>query len=118
MKYAEIWPHVVDGFKVTCERFGEGTFVDYQFNGLRINHKGGSSSGYTATEADMAVEWSIVPDEPIAATPAPPPKPFDDVLVLDGGKWGKPTPAPAPAPPNVGKWGKPLPSPGKWGKGS
>lgn len=140
MKYAEIWPLVVEGYRVTCERFGEGTYVDYQFNGLRINHAGGSSSGFTARDEDLTCEWSLVPDEPIvlelpnvtskeqaeriakSRQPWGKPPPVDDVLVLEGGKWGKPTPAPDPAPPNVGNapkrdaWGKPLPSPGKWGK--
>lgn len=111
MRYEDIWPHVVDGYRVTCDRFGPGTFVDYQFAGLRINHAGGSSSGFTPRDEDIAAEWSLVPDEP-KPTPAAPPKPVDDVLVLDGGKWGKP----APAPPNVGKWGKPVPKKDAWGK--
>ena len=103
MKYADIWPHVVDGFKVTCPRFGPGTFVDYQFNGLRINHAGGSSSGYTATAEDMAVEWSLVPDE----------------IQLPGVTTKEQAARLAkadPAPPNVGKWGKPVPRRDAWGR--
>ncbi len=80
MKYADIWPLVVDGFRVTCERFGPGTFVDYQFNGLRINHAGGSSSGFTPREEDMACEWSLVPDDPPHVAPK-----------AEASKWGKPT---------------------------
>lgn len=93
MKYAEIWPLVVEGYKVTCDRFGEGTYVDYQFNGLRINHAGGSSSGFTARDEDIAAEWSLVPDEAPAA------------------------PKPVPAP-NVGKWGKVavVPKRDGWGR--
>lgn len=120
MKYEDIWSHVVDGFKVRCERLQAGAYVDYQFNGLRINFPSGSSSGYTPREEDMAVEWSLVPDEielpgvtskEQAARLA---KHDNDVLVLDGGKWGKPKANPAPA--NVGKWGKPAPVKDAWGR--
>lgn len=122
MKFEDIWQVVVDGGKVTCDRIGPGVYVDYAFNGLRINHPHGASSGFRGTEEDRAAEWREVTDEielPGVTTreqAARLAKHDNDVLVLDGGKWGKPKPAPAPA--NVGKWGKPLPSPGKWGKGS
>lgn len=117
MKYAEIWSHVVEGFRVTCPRFGPGTFVDYQFNGLRINHAGGSSSGFSPTDEDKVVEWSLVADEielPNVTTKE------QAARQAKADVWGKPKgDAPAPivgstAPRDA--WGRPLQPPGKWGK--
>lgn len=63
MTFDEIWPVVVDGGRVTCDRLGAGVFIDYQFNGLRINHPHGASSGFTGTDEDRAAEWREITDE-------------------------------------------------------
>lgn len=59
MTYEEAFEAAVLGERVCHTRLGEGTFIDYNFSGLRINHPAGAQSGYRATPEDQAVEWSI-----------------------------------------------------------
>lgn len=61
MTYDEAFDAAVLGDRVRADNMGEGVYVDYNFNGLRINFPGGSSSGWTARDIDEAANWSIVP---------------------------------------------------------
>lgn len=61
LTYDEAYEAAVCGYRVRCDRLQEGAYVDYQFNGLRINFAGGSSSGFTARDEDIGSPWSIVP---------------------------------------------------------
>lgn len=66
----------VCGYRVRATNMQPGAYVDYQFNGWRVNFPGGSSSGWTPRDIDKAAEWVEVPIE------APKPEP-----VVKGG-WG------------------------------
>lgn len=116
MNYREAFSEAVQGERVTCDRLGEGVYIDYQFNGLRINHPHGGSSGFTPRDADIAAEWRVVLLEP-PTRPAPAP------AGNAWGSWGKPTPAAPhvgtvppvddviiigeePSKPEASKWGK------------
>lgn len=134
------------GYSVRAVDMQDGSFIDYQFSGFRINFPGGSSSGWRARDHDKDVDWHVIDDEHVdaykravmemngvvskdqaeakakwgkalpPATPAAPP--VADVLVMgDGGKWGSATP-PSPPPANVGsKWGNAaVPKKDSWGR--
>lgn len=85
------------GYKVRAVDMGEGTFVDYNFNGWRINHASGASSGWSARTIDYAADWHVLPDEHYDA--------YKRVIMERDGiverdkaeanaKWGRPTVAP------------------------
>lgn len=74
MNYREAYAAAILGERVTCDRLGPGTFVDYRFAGLRINLKGGSHSGYTATAEDRAAEWRLFEPDNVGK-PWPKPEP-------------------------------------------
>lgn len=59
----------VCGYRVRATNMQPGAYVDYNFNGWRINFPGGSSSGWTPRDIDKAAEWVEVPIE--APKPAP-----------------------------------------------
>lgn len=69
----------VTGYRVRATNMQPGAYVDYQFNGWRINFPGGSSSGWTPRDIDREAEWVEVPIE--APKPAPAVKGgWDDVF--------------------------------------
>lgn len=71
----------VIGERVRAVDMPEGVYIDYQFNGWRINFPGGSSSGYGMKPHDETVDWEVYvkpaptgwdmalvkPPEPVAA---------------------------------------------------
>lgn len=93
------------GERVRSDRMQPGSYIDYHFNGWRINFPGGSSSGWTWREADEQAEWSIIEDEA---------EPKRDA-------WGRPLvdkpvdPQPVLVQNAEGKWGAPRPVDNKWG---
>jgi hypothetical protein len=117
MTYDEAYSEAIDGAWVRATDMNPGVYISYNFDGLRINHPGGSSSGWHARDIDRAAEWEICgPPE----APCPEPKPD---------KWGRPVPC-APftgpeadayhktLPPIVEGWGSKTPEPAKdkWGR--
>jgi hypothetical protein len=87
----------VIGYKVRAVDMAEGTFVDYNFAGWRINHAAGASSGWSARTIDYAADWHVLPDEHYDA--------YKRVIMERDGiverdkaeantKWGRPTVAP------------------------
>ncbi|QJD54425.1 hypothetical protein P9A28_gp39 [Sphingomonas phage Eidolon] len=129
----------VIGYKVRAVDMAEGTFVDYNFAGWRINHAAGASSGWSARSIDYAAEWHVLPDEHYDA--------YKRVIAERdkaeaNTKWGRPTVAPdiqklgralrpvpafeVPVGAVVRDWGlkpaavvaspPPAPHVGKWGK--
>lgn len=80
------------GYRVRAADMPEGTFIDYNFNGFRINHAAGASSGWTSRPHDETVNWHVLDDEHYDAYKRvlaerdkvePEPKPKD--------AWGKPS---------------------------
>src|SRR5687768_10174787 len=65
-----------------------GSYVDYHFNGWRINHHAGGNSGYTFRDADKEAEWEIY------TPPAP---------VVSGWDMAKVNPPPVAAPKRRGR---------------
>lgn len=123
------------GYRVRAVDMQDGSFINYNFAGFRINFEGGSSSGWSRRPHDETVAWHVI-DEPEPSKPEAKPKdawgrpndpayvaavdkligaapPVDDVIII-GTVPAAPKPAPAPS---VGKWGKALPTPdaSKWG---
>lgn len=49
------------GSRVRATNMQPGAYVDYQFNGWRINFAGGASSGWHPTDIDRKAEWEDVP---------------------------------------------------------
>lgn len=82
MTLDEALTEAVCGARVRATNMQEGSYIDYNFNGWRINFAGGSSSGWTPRELDYASEWVEVPIEAPKPEPAP----------LKGG-WGSLKPA-------------------------
>ena len=83
------------GYKVRAEDMAEGTFVDYNFNGWRIHHAAGASSGWSQRTHDYSVNWHVLPDEHydaykrvIAERDAEPPKKEWGGDVHERQKWG------------------------------
>lgn len=70
----EALSEAVLGARITSDSIQQGAYVEYQFNGWRINFPAGSSCGWRPFDIHKAAEWRVVPIEP------PPPKPS---------KWGK-----------------------------
>lgn len=54
----------VCGSRVRAANMQPGAYVDYQFNGWRINFAGGASSGWHPTDIDREAEWEDVPIGP------------------------------------------------------
>lgn len=52
----------VTGYRVRAKDMAPGVYIDYQFAGWRINHPGGSSSGWSPRPHDDTVEWEVVYD--------------------------------------------------------
>lgn len=78
MRFEQARSEAIDGAHVRATDWQPGKFVSYAFAGLRVNFVGGSSSGWTPQEADLAADWEIC--GPIDNTPTPP--------LRD--KWGRP----------------------------
>jgi hypothetical protein len=57
----------VIGYSVRAVDMQEGSFIDYQFAGFRINFPGGSSSGWRARDHDKDVDWHVIDDEHVDA---------------------------------------------------
>lgn len=77
------------GYRVRCEDMAAGSFVRYEFNGWRQEHKCGSSSTYTPLETHFSLKWRIVP--------------LPSEVARDG--WGKPIEQPRFG---LDAWGKPI----------
>jgi hypothetical protein len=58
MNMGEALSAAVDGEKVRAVNMAAGVYIDYHFNGWRINLPGGASSGWHSTEHDN-VEWEV-----------------------------------------------------------
>ena len=66
MNRREAFEAAVMGDKVRAADMPEGVYIDYNFNGWRINFHSGSSSGYTSREHDETVDWEVyVKPEPV-----------------------------------------------------
>jgi hypothetical protein len=66
MTFDEALSAAILGDKVRPVDMQPGAFIDYQFNGWRINMPSGSSSGYTLKEHDKTVAWELyVKPEPV-----------------------------------------------------
>lgn len=94
------------GYKVRAVDMGEGTFVDYNFNGWRINHASGASSGWSARTIDYAADWHVLPDEHYDA--------YKRVIMErdkaeTNAKWGKPTQSPGLYVQQFGRAKRPTP---------
>lgn len=100
------------GYKVRAVDMGEGTFVDYNFAGWRINHASGASSGWSARSIDYAADWHVLPDEHYDA--------YKRVIMERDGiverdkaeanaKWGKPTQSPGLYVQQFGRAKRPTP---------
>lgn len=101
------------GERVRAVDMPEGVYIDYQFNGWRINFPSGSSSGYSIKEHDKTVEWEVwVKPEPVNVgwgdfTPPPAPAPkrrgrkpsFTPPAVIDDVEYGEPKPETKPSNP-------------------
>jgi hypothetical protein len=61
MTLDEAMSAAVDGARVRRLTMQPGAYVDYQFNGWRINFANGDGSGWRPTEVDEAAEWEVVP---------------------------------------------------------
>lgn len=59
MNYREALSEAVAGERVRAVDMPEGVYIDYQFNGWRINFPSGSSSGYSSKPHDETVEWEV-----------------------------------------------------------
>ncbi len=107
MTLDEALSEAILGARVRCVTMQPGAYIDYNFNGWRINFEGGSSSGWTPRELDEQAEWVEVPIGQ--------PKPLDS--------WGRPLvdkpvdPQPVLMQNAEGKWGAPRPVDNKWGTG-
>lgn len=55
------------GYSVRAVDMQEGSFIDYQFSGFRINFPGGSSSGWSKRPHDETVDWHVIDDEHVDA---------------------------------------------------
>lgn len=86
MTLDEALSEAVCGARVRATNMQPGSYIDYNFNGWRINFEGGSSSGWTPRDIDREAEWVEVPIE--APKPAP---------AVKGG-WGSFKPATANTP--------------------
>ncbi len=64
MTFDEARSEAVAGARITSLSIQRGAYVDYHFNGLRVNYPSGSNSGFSPTDADFREDWSIVPDSP------------------------------------------------------
>ena len=118
------------GYNVRAVDMAEGTFVRYDFNGFRIHHAGGASSGWTRRDHDETVDWHVLPDEHYDAYKRTLEQNFDAKLaeVAKAQKWGRVVPVAEPPVNDVliigdnGKWGltKPsneeAPKRDKWGR--
>ena len=82
------------GYKVRAVDMAEGSFVDYNFAGWRINHAAGASSGWSQRSHDYAVDWHVIDDVHVDA--------YKRVIMERDGiverdkaeanaKWGKPS---------------------------
>jgi hypothetical protein len=69
MNIDEALEQAVCGEKVRAVDMAPGTYLDYHFDGFRINLAGGSSSGYRLKETDKAVAWEVY-TPPAPAAPA------------------------------------------------
>lgn len=77
MTLDEAQSEAVQGAWLTADHFGPGTYLSYNFDGWRINFKGGSSSGFSPRDEDRAADWRV-------CGPEPEPQPA-------ASKWGAPT---------------------------
>jgi hypothetical protein len=93
MTLDEALSEAVCGARVRATNMQEGSYIDYNFNGWRINFEGGSSSGWTPRDIDRESEWVEVPIEapkPAPAkgawanfTPSTPPGEYEATLKVD-----------------------------------
>lgn len=58
MNFAEARSEAVQGAWIRHDGMAEGSYISYNFAGLRINFPH-SSSGWTPTDADLAADWTI-----------------------------------------------------------
>lgn len=80
MTYDEAFSEAVLGARVTSYTLGNGSYVDYNFNGLRLNDSGGRTSAFSPSSQDRSAVWSIVDIEP-------PTRPITKTYKRD--KWGR-----------------------------
>lgn len=59
MTFDEALSAAVDGELVRAVDMAEGTYIDYNFDGWRINLHAGASSGYRFKEHDKGVAWEV-----------------------------------------------------------
>lgn len=59
MTFDEALEQAVLGERVRAVNMMPGAYVNYNFDGWRINTPGGSSSGYTFRDIDKESEWEI-----------------------------------------------------------
>lgn len=78
MNREEALAEAVIGERVRAVDMPEGVYINYHFNGWRINFPGGSSSGYGFKEHDETVEWEVY------VKPAPTGWDMSRVIHLDG----------------------------------
>jgi hypothetical protein len=103
MTFDEAYSEAIQGAWVRAVDMQPGSYISYNFNGLRINFEGGSSSGWTPRDRDRKAEWEIC---------GPPEVPKPSGGLVRPGLWAKPETA---------KWGttptrNPEPQRDKWGR--
>lgn len=59
MTFDEAYSEAILGAWVRAVDMQPGSYISYNFSGLRINFEGGSSSGWTPRDRDREVEWEI-----------------------------------------------------------
>lgn len=65
MTYDEAFREAVCGAWVRPVDLQAGAWISYDFDGLRINFPGGSSSRWHASDSDMQAVWQLIgPEEP------------------------------------------------------
>lgn len=97
MNYEDALSAAIQGDRVRHDRMQPGSYLDYQFNGWRINFEGGSSSGFSPREVDLFATWHVVPlpsemkrdswGRPIQAEPPSWDDVFADLQKTDNGSY-------------------------------